>query len=40
MATALVYHRRQTADRDREIWGLYTNSLQYYYFHMSTEGQV
>ncbi|QMW46281.1 hypothetical protein G4B11_009736 [Aspergillus flavus] len=38
-AMTLVYHRRQTADRDREIWGLYTNSLQYYYFHMSTEGQ-
>ncbi|KAB8207073.1 hypothetical protein BDV34DRAFT_223944 [Aspergillus parasiticus] len=36
-AMTLVYHRRQTADRDREIWGLYTNSLQYYYFHITSE---
>lgn len=40
MGTALIYHLRDLPDKDKETWGLYTDSINYLFFHVDNQGLV
>ncbi|KAE8165761.1 hypothetical protein BDV40DRAFT_297166 [Aspergillus tamarii] len=37
-AMALIYHLRDLPDKDKETWGLYTDSINYLFFHVDNQG--